>query len=161
VGAPILHPVAMRPTNPAADPAPGRAPLAPGVSVPASALEFNFVASGGPGGQNVNKVATKAELRVRLADLGLPGPVAARLAVLAGRRLTDAGEIVISSDGHRSQSRNREECLVRLRELIVRAQVRPKVRRKTKPSRGSVERRLESKKRRGGIKRDRGGAGED
>jgi ribosome-associated protein len=151
----------MRPTNPSADPAPGRVPLAPGVAAPASALVFSFVASGGPGGQNVNKVATKAELRVRLADLPLAGPVAARLAALAGRRLTEAGEIVISNDEHRSQSRNREECLARLRELIVRAQVKPKVRRKTRPSRGSVERRLESKKRRGGIKRERGGAGEE
>ena len=135
----------------------GSMELAPGVVVPASAVEFSFVASGGPGGQNVNKRATKAELRVRLTDLPIPGDARARLEELAGRRVSESGEIVIAADEYRSQGRNRAACLERLRELIVRAMVRPKRRRATRPSRGSVERRLEGKRTRSAVKRGRAG----
>jgi ribosome-associated protein len=129
--------------------------LAPGVRVPAEALVFSFASSSGPGGQNVNKRATKAELRVRMADLPLPTDALERLAALAGRRLTDGGEIVIAADEFRSQGRNRDACLERLRELIVRAMVRPRARRKTKPGRGAVERRLLDKRRRSERKQAR------
>jgi ribosome-associated protein len=126
--------------------APSGIELAPGIRVPESALAFSFASSSGPGGQNVNKRATKAELRIRLADLPLPPDAAPRLAALAGRRLTDDGELVISSDEQRSQMQNRAACLERLRELLVRALARPKRRRPTRPSRGSIERRLEAKR---------------
>jgi ribosome-associated protein len=130
-------------------------PLAPGVFVPESALTYSFSRSSGPGGQNVNKLSTKAELRLSLAELPIPADAKHRLADLAGARLTDAGELIIVADEHRSQSRNKSEALARLRELIVRALVRPKKRRPTRPSKGSVERRIEAKKREGARKRDR------
>ena len=141
--------------NPATStPEPGRLPLGPGASVPESALRFSFVASGGPGGQNVNKRATKAELRVALADLWMPEPARARLARLAGRRLAD-GDLLFTSDVHRSQGQNRAECLDRLRELVLAALAPPRPRKKTRPSRGSVERRLQSKRHASETKRRR------
>ena len=135
--------------------------LAPGVIVPPPVVRFSFVSSGGPGGQNVNKRATKAELRLRLADLPLPSDALDRLAALAGRRLSDAGELVIAADEFRSQAQNRAACLERLRDLIVRAQVRPKRRRATRPTQGSRERRLAGKKARSEVKRARRASGED
>lgn len=135
-------------------PEPGRFPLGPGASVPESALRFTFVASGGPGGQNVNKRATKAELRVAAADLRLPEPTRARLVRLAGRRLVD-GDLVFTSEVHRSQGQNRAECLDRLRELVLAALTPPRPRTRTRPSRGSVERRLESKRHASETKRRR------
>lgn len=120
--------------------------IAPGVRINPSLLLFSFASSSGPGGQNVNKRATKAELRVALSDLPIPADARERLAAIAGRRLTDTGEIVLTSDEQRSQAQNRAACLQRLRELLVQALVRPKRRRATKPSRGSVERRLQSKR---------------
>lgn len=135
--------------------------LAPGVRIDPAAARLSYVSSSGPGGQNVNKRATKAELRVRLADLPLHPEALDRLAALAGQRVTDAGELVITSDEHRSQSRNRAECFDRLRELIVRAKVRPKKRRPTKPSRGAKERRLEGKRVVSDRKRARRPAGEE
>lgn len=147
--------------DPTPGPDEGGIPLAPGVRISPDRLAFSFASSSGPGGQNVNKRATKAELRVRLGDIPLPPDALARLGALAGRRLTDAGEIVIAADEYRSQARNRDACLDRLRELVLRAQVRPRPRRATKPSRGSVLRRLDEKKRRSERKRSRGGAGED
>ncbi len=142
------------PTPPERDTS-GSVSIAPGVRVPAAALVFTFVSSGGPGGQNVNKRATKAELRVRLDDLGLADDARLRLAGLCGGRLNERGEILITGDEHRSQGRNKAECLRRLRELIVRACARPKTRRRTRPTRGSVERRLEGKRRRSRTKRTR------
>jgi ribosome-associated protein len=144
--------------------------LAPGVSVSSSCVRWAFSRSGGPGGQNVNKVSTRAELRVALADLGQGGlrPRAlARLSEQAGSRLAGAGdvpgqvlgEIVIVCQSERSQSGNKRECLQRLREMLVRAQVEPKVRRATRPTRGSKERRLTAKRVRGQIKRGRGDGG--
>jgi ribosome-associated protein len=129
--------------------------LAPGVRVPEGVLRFSFVASGGPGGQNVNKRATKAELRVSVCELGLTERIAARFRRLAGARMTDSDEIIITSDEHRTQGRNRAACLGRLRDLIVEARAIPKSRRPTRPTRGSIERRLEDKRQRSQTKRRR------
>ncbi|MCB9837352.1 MAG: aminoacyl-tRNA hydrolase [Phycisphaera sp.] len=120
--------------------------LAAGVSVPESALEFTFVSSSGPGGQNVNRRSTKARLRVRVEDLPLRPAAERRLRTLAGSLITDEGDLVIVCDTTRSQRANREECLDRLKELVARSLVAPKPRKKTKPTRGSVERRLKEKR---------------
>jgi ribosome-associated protein len=119
-------------------------------------MAFSFVASGGPGGQNVNKRATKCQLRVALGAVRVTDLQRLRLSELAGASLTDSGDILISNDEHRSQERNRAECVERLATLIRRAMVPPKVRRKTRPSRASKERRIEAKKHRGEVKRGRG-----
>ena len=130
--------------------------LAPGVTVAESAMRWQYARSRGPGGQNVNKVNTKAELWVPVsAIVGMFPDALGRLEKLAGRRLTAAGEIHIASDSSRSQEENRIEALARLRELIVAAQFRPKARRKTKPSRGARERRLDTKRRRSQTKAQR------
>jgi ribosome-associated protein len=135
----------------------GRIRLAPGVRVPASALHFQFARSGGPGGQNVNKLNTKAELWIALADLDLHPVALERLRKLAGRRITASEELHISSESERTQERNREEALERLRDLLVRATTIPKKRRATKPSKAAKQRRLQSKKRRSEIKSRRSG----
>lgn len=129
--------------------------LAPGVVVPEAALDFAAVRSSGPGGQNVNKVSTKVELRVRVADLPLAPWALDRLATLAGRKISDAGVLAIASDEHRSQSRNKSECLERLRMLLIESMTRPKRRVKTKPTKSSQRRRVDDKKARGGIKKNR------
>jgi ribosome-associated protein len=135
--------------------------LAPGVRAAAAGVRFQFARSGGPGGQNVNKLNTKAELWVPVAALqGLSLRAAARLRAAAGRRLTRDDEIHIAAESERSQEANRQAALARLRELIIAAQHEPKVRRKTKPSRGAKLRRLESKRRRSDIKANRRGAGD-
>ncbi|MEA2734243.1 MAG: ribosome-associated protein [Humisphaera sp.] len=127
--------------------------LAPGVSAPADAVRFQFARSGGPGGQNVNKLNTKAELWVRLdAISGLTYGAIARLRHAGGRRITSAGEIHLTSESERGQEGNRAAVMQRLREMIVLAKVEPKVRRKSKPSRGQKAKRLEQKKHRGAIK---------
>jgi ribosome-associated protein len=143
--------------NPSAD---AGIELAPGVRVPVSAVRFQYARSGGPGGQNVNKVNTKAELWVPVAALvGLSERAAGRLRAAAGRRLTQGDEIHIAAETERSQEGNRQAALSRLRELLVAAQHEPKVRKKTKPSKAAKRRRLESKRHRSGIKAGRRGAG--
>lgn len=128
-------------------------------------LEFSFSSSSGPGGQNVNKRATKAELRVRVAELvrvgGMTARAAHRLVDLAGHRMTAAGEVVIEADEHRSQLQNKAACLDRLGELILLALVEPKRRKKTRPSAGAKQRRLREKKIRGEHKKNRSGGRED
>lgn len=132
--------------------------LVPGVRVPESAMRFQFARSGGPGGQNVNKLNTKAELWVPLgAIVGLSDRAVSRLRTLAGRRLTIAGEIHITSETERTQEGNRSAVLDRLRELLLKAVHEPKPRRKTKPSRGAKRRRLESKRMRSEVKSRRTG----
>ena len=127
--------------------------LAPGVRVPAGVVRFQFSRSGGPGGQNVNRLNTRAEIWLPLAALTSlrPGAVQ-RLKASLGSRLTARDEIHLVSESERGQEGNRSAVMERLRELIVRAKVEPKVRRKTKPSRTAKRKRLESKKRRGEIK---------
>lgn len=137
----------------------GEVRLAAGVVVPERVLGFTYVSSSGPGGQNVNKRATKARLRVRVSELGLRPAAERRLVKLAGSLMTDEGEIVISCDTTRSQRGNKEECLGRLRELVAKSLVAPRPRKATKPTRGSVERRLKAKQirsERKGRRRDGG-----
>ena len=134
--------------------------LAPGVRVPESAVRFQFARSGGPGGQNVNKVNTKAELWVPVAAIvGLSERAAGRLRHLAGKRLTAAGEIHLSSETERTQEGNRAAVIDRLRRLLLEALHEPRPRRRTKPSRAAKRRRLETKRKRSETKsRRRGGA---
>jgi len=123
------------------------------VSLDETELEENFVRASGPGGQNVNKLSTAVQLRfdVRRSP-SLPNDVAIRLMHLAGQRLTNDGVIVIIAQRHRTQERNRQDARDRLVELIREAATPPKPRRATKPTKASKQRRLESKKRRSGVK---------
>ena len=122
--------------------------ISTGIVIPDSELALAFVRASGPGGQNVNKVASAVQLRFDLhANTTLDEGVKGRLRMLAGRRLTDDGAILIIARNHRTQEHNRREALERLSDLINRALPAPKVRRATKPTRAARERRLESKSR--------------
>jgi len=124
------------------------------ISIPEAELEEQFVRSSGPGGQNVNKVATAVELRFDLRHSpSLPPAVRSRLARLAGRRLTKEGVLVIRAERFRTQEQNRADARARLADLVREAAVPPKYRVKTKPTKGSQERRLKVKGQRGTIKK--------
>ena len=134
----------------------------PGVLVAAGGWNIQYSRSSGPGGQNVNKVNTRAQLSVRIGSIvGLSDRAIGRLRKLAGSRLTTDDRVIISADSSRSQEDNRFEVLDRLRQLVADARWEPKPRRKTKPSKASKQRRLESKRHRGQIKSQRRGRGDD
>jgi ribosome-associated protein len=124
--------------------------------VPEDALQERFLAASGPGGQNVNKVATACQLRCDVFALGLATDVYRRLKMLAGSRMNAAGEIVITARRFRTQEANREDARARLAELIGKAHVRAPKRRATRPSRAAKAKRVDSKKQRGSVKQGRG-----
>ena len=127
------------------------------MSIPEDILEYHAVRSSGPGGQNVNKVATAIQLRCDLKLWpSLPDRVRIRLRTLADRRLTDDDVIVISAQRFRTQEHNKRDALERLEEMLAAARIEPKIRRATKPTRASKERRLEGKQQRGKVKAHRG-----
>lgn len=132
--------------------------IAPGVEIGEDELEEQFIRSSGPGGQNVNKVATAVQLRFNAAGSpGLPERVRDRAIQLAGQRATKDGAIVIEASRFRTQEQNRADARARLVALLAKAaEPPPKPRKKTKPSRGAVERRLKAKAGRAGVKRLRG-----
>ena len=141
----------------------GGAPLPPGetgrpssIVISEHELDERFVRASGPGGQNVNKVSTAVELRFNVAASSLPEDVKARLAALAGKKLSADGVLLIDSREHRTQAQNRAAARARLADLLRQASIRPKKRRKTRPSQAARERRLTSKVQRSRIKARRG-----
>jgi ribosome-associated protein len=131
--------------------------VTPDISIPDEEFEWKFIRSSGPGGQNVNKVASAVQLRFLLPlNTSLPTTAKNRLRRMAGQKLIDDGSILISARNERSQDQNRRDALERLAELVRAALIEPKIRKKTRPTLGSRERRIESKKRRGATKQGRG-----
>jgi ribosome-associated protein len=128
----------------------------PDFEISEDAIEEKFLAASGPGGQNVNKVATACQLRCDVFRLGLTPDVYSRLREVAGSRMTDSGEIVITARKHRTQEANRAEARARLAELIARAHVRKAKRIRTRPSRSAKAKRVEAKKQRSSVKQARG-----
>jgi len=135
--------------------------IAPNLVLPEDALHFQYSRSSGPGGQNVNKVNTRAELWIAIGSLAILPPYAlTRLRSIAGKRITREDELHLVAQIERTQEGNRTALLDKLRELIGEALAAPKPRRSTKPSKGSRRRRVEAKKRRSEIKSHRRGAGD-
>ena len=131
--------------------------ITPDIFIPDEELEWKFIRASGPGGQNVNKVSSAVQLRFDVAHSpSLPDPVRLRLIALSGSRLTKDGVLVLVGRQYRDQARNRMDVRERLAELIREAAIIPKTRRLTKPTRASKQRRIEGKKVRANIKKNRG-----
>ncbi len=136
--------------------------ITPLLVIPDEDLEWKFIRASGPGGQNVNKVSSAVQLRFLLAaNATLPAAVKQRLRRSAGQKALDDGSILIAARSERSQEQNRREALDRLEALIRAALVEPKIRRKTRPTLASKERRIDAKKKRGSTKRHRQGSAWD
>jgi ribosome-associated protein len=129
--------------------------ITPSVQIDERELQIDFVRASGPGGQNVNKVATAVQLRFDVRASSLPEDVKERLIHLAGKRITSEGILVIEAKRFRTQEQNREDGIQRFVDLVRRSLIKPKARRKTKPTQTSKEERLKVKKRRGEIKKMR------
>jgi ribosome-associated protein len=132
-------------------------PITDTIAIPDDELEWTFARSGGPGGQNVNKVASKAFLRWKAAGTAapIPLPARARMKTLFPSRFTTEGDAIIHSQEFRDQERNKEACLVKLAEMVRAALVEPAVRKKTKPSKGAKKRRVADKRRTSAKKQSR------
>lgn len=136
--------------------------ITPSLIIDEKEIKEQFVRSSGPGGQNVNKVATTVQLRFNIShNLSLPGDVRNRLMRLAGNRITEEGDLIIEARRFRTQERNRQDARERLVSLIRKATIKPKIRRKTKPSASSIKKRLEEKHHRGKLKQLRRWPGDE
>lgn len=129
--------------------------VSPNIRINDNELRFGFIRASGPGGQNVNKVATAVQLRFDVRASSLPEEVKSRLIHLAGNRVTDDGVVLIEAKQFRTQEQNREDAIQRLIALVRKALVKPKARKKTKPTKAAKEKRLKTKKQRGEIKKSR------
>jgi ribosome-associated protein len=127
--------------------------ITPSLQIDEREVQIDFIRASGPGGQNVNKVATAVQLRFDVRGASLPEEVKARLFRLAGKRITSEGILLIEAKRFRTQEQNREDAIQRFVELVRKSLVQPKARKKTKPSAASKEQRLKEKKRKGEIKK--------
>ena len=132
--------------------------ITPSLQIDERELQIDFVRASGPGGQNVNKVATAAQLRFDVNASSLPADAKARLLHLAGNRITTEGVLLIEARRFRTQEQNREDAMERFVELVRKSLVKPRARKKTKPTQASKEQRLKEKKKRGEIKKDAPGS---